>query len=311
MKETDILTCIAGQVTDPLALEDDAYYDSTTCEILTTDMLVEGTHFSRTYCSPEDLGWKVAAVNISDVAAMGGRLKYVLVSLGLPENIEKSFVQAFYQGMRQILDAFDGRVVGGDTVRARDLTLNLVAIGELPKGHTLGRRRNAQVGDLIVTTGYSGLSAVGMQALANQWEGFETCKQRHRRPIPQLKVGLMLSQDYNRYSLMDTSDGLADAALKIALASQVRLAITESCLPVHPELRTYGEQQGVDALKRLILYGGEDFELLATLPGSVHSLPDSLTCIGRVTEGKPGAWLVDESGCSLEAMDPQRTYQHF
>ncbi len=329
MKEQDILACIARQVAEPSVLNDDAYFDSATNQIYTTDMLVEGVHFSLDYFSAEDLGWKAAAVNISDIAAMGGELRFLTIALGLPQNLPSQyfsmgatdFIKGFYQGIQQALAVFGGKIIGGDTVSARDLTLNITAVGQLPVGHTLGRRDGARVGDLMITSGYSGLSEVGLRVLSRTVEDlgnenkFRESRQRHLRPMPRMKEGLFLSKNYERYGLMDTSDGLADGALKIAEASQVRLEIVDNQLPVSPELKAFKAileppaDAGLKTLKDMMLYGGEDFELLATIPDG--DIPDGFTCIGKVAEGRPGAFLVDDNGRVLEELASEKTYQHF
>ncbi len=320
MKEQDILASVARQIKDPTVLHDDAYFDSDTRQIYTTDMLIEGVHFSLDYFLPEDLGWKAAAVNISDIAGMGGELKFLMISLGLPQGCSQEFIKGFYHGIHLALDAFGGQVIGGDTVRAEKLTLNITAIGELPIGHSLGQRSGAKAGDLIVTTGYPALSYVGLQLLSKKAEGltgdFTESKERHRRPRPRIEAGLALSKTYERYSLMDTSDGLADATLKIGKASQIRMELIENQIPCHPELLSFLSKSVSKAeLRQAMLYGGEDFELLATIPDSGDAIPKGFSVVGKVKalEGGElaGAFLLDDSGRVIEALSLEKTYQHF
>jgi thiamine-monophosphate kinase len=317
-KELAIIDLIAQQTEQQQALSDDAFWDAETRLIYTTDMLVEGQHFSLAYFSPYDVGWKAAAVNISDIAGMGGQLLHVLVSLGLPDNIDLDWIRAFYQGMLQACQAFGGRIVGGDTVKSPTLTINVTAVGQCPVGHTPGHRYTAEAGDWIVTTGYHGLSQVGLQALQNTIPGYEACKAAHLHPMPNIDAGLVLSKTFQRYALMDSSDGLADALLKIAQASGKRLVIEQEPLPIHPEVAAY-YATNPEALWQAILYGGEDFELVATVPKIANEplnkeLLKHFHVIGRVEEADsqpPGAWLVEAKSGQMRPLNLAATYQHF
>ncbi len=308
--ELEILQTIGQVLPHPEALQDDAFYDANQGLIYTTDMFIEHRHFKRSYFTPADLGWKSAAVNISDIAAMGGRLQYLLVSLGLPADLDLSFIREFYTGMNTIASSCSGQIVGGDTVSADSLTLNVTAIGVLPESHTIGRRSQAQPGDFLITTGYHGLSKAGLYALNHNLPDLPQCKQAHLRPIPRIEAGLRLSRHYQRYALMDSSDGLADAALKIAEASQVRVELFLDKLPVHPELHRFAQEVGQD-LTALMLYGGEDFELIAAVPELPEAFQEEFTVIGRVASGSPAATLLDAQGQPLEILSHQKTYQHF
>jgi thiamine-monophosphate kinase len=308
--EQRILETIARILPDAGILSDDTYLDGN--RILTIDTMVEGQHFDWAYFSPEDLGWKVGAVNISDIAATGGTPTQLLVALALPESATLDQVEGFYRGLQSLAERYGAHIVGGDTVRSPLWVVTVTAIGEIPAGHTAGHRAHARPGDIVLTTGPSGLSAMGLALLSGQRLPTEipdahACHEAHLRPIPRVEAGLLLSRLCPRYAVMDTSDGLADAALKVAKASQVQVQLCLPEIPVHPALQTLSALEQ----RQLMLYGGEDFELFATVPAPVP--PALLSCfqpIGRVVEGH-GAVLIDSQGAVLETLTMDRTFQHF
>ncbi len=323
-RELAIIELIAQMTGQRQPLSDDAFWDVTTRQIYTTDMLVAGRHFDLAYFSPQDLGWKAAAVNISDLAAMGGTLRYLLISLGLPSTpeLDLNWIRGLYEGFGEACQRFGGQIAGGDTVGSDQLVINVTAVGSCPVGHTPGHRYAAQPGDYIIATGFHGLSAVGLQTLRSggaEQASYPASRAAHLRPMPRVEVGFLLSRRFERYALMDSSDGLADALLKIAQASGQRLVVNEASLPVHPEVQAYVQAQGGEhtLLRNTILYGGEDFELVGTVPEVDDALLQSVHVLGRVeaANGSPGAWLnTAESASASESLIPlsmAQTYQHF
>lgn len=315
-REIGIIRQIGQIIGESEALQDDAFYDPVQQLILTTDMLVEGRHFNTTYFSPEDLGWKAAAVNISDIAAMGGSLQYLLVSLGLPENVDAGFIEGFYMGMQTLARRVGGRIVGGDTVGAPQRVINVTAVGTLPPGHTLGQRANARPGDLLMTTGAHGLSRVGLATLRGEVPAatgvFAKAIAKHLRPMPRIEAGLRISGQLGHYALMDTSDGLGDALLKIAQASGVRMVVEQVRLPMADCVVRFAEASGQKPLD-ILLYGGEDFELLAAVPEIEASklTNQGWTVIGHVEAGEPQALVVNAEGRTETDISLEKTYQHF
>jgi thiamine-monophosphate kinase len=318
-KELAIIDLIARQTGQPLALADDAFFDANTRLIYTTDMLVENRHFNLRYFSPQDLGWKAAAVNISDIAAMGGQPQYLLISLGLPDSVGFDWIQAFYEGILDACKQFGCEIAGGDTVGSNTITINVTAIGECPSGHSPGRRYRAMPGDTLITTGFHGLSKVGLIALQSNQPDYEACKQAHLRPEPRVEAGLILSRKFERYALMDSSDGLADALIKIAQASNVTLLAEQSHIRIHPELAAYyqtssTEQHQNAELWQTLLYGGEDFELIAAVPAVDEEILQHFQVIGRASACKdndPGAWLERKETGERIRLSLEQTYQHF
>jgi thiamin-phosphate kinase len=334
--ENTLISTLAQHLPDASVLSDDAFV-APDGRVYTTDMLLEGQHFNLATTTPQQLGWKLGAVNLSDLAAMGATPLYLLVSVGLPKGWpvaqQVAFVDQCYQGLAQLLDTYGGHIIGGDTVgSAHGVTLNVVAIGQIAGGSTAGRRSGARVGDVLYTTGHGGLSAVGLRVLEDlgaqhAMAAYPDACNAHLMPTPQLATGLWLAKTYPRYALMDTSDGLADAALKMATASRLavagphglQLAIKASALVQHAELRQYACAYHTPPLP-LLLYGGEDFELLASLPPpttpqEAQALADAgLLAIGRVqacSASDPEAVLVTDGDEVIETLEASNTFQHF
>ncbi|MBY0406005.1 MAG: thiamine-phosphate kinase [Cyanobacteria bacterium] len=321
-KELDIIHLIGTMIPNPSDLQDDAFYDPDSRLIYTTDMLVENRHFSRDYFSPEDIGWKACAVNLSDIASVGGMPKYTLISLGLPDSLDLAFVKGFYTGFNACSQTYNSKLIGGDTVGSDTLVINVTAIGHLPQGHHPGQRHLCQPGDIIITTCFSGLSAVGLYCFQDKTEGFSKSKAAHLRPKPQIELGLSLSKNLPRFGMMDTSDGLADALMKLATQSKVHIEVDAQALTpwIHPEITAYCQKNPMDPMS-LVLYGGEDFELMASVPPEYEShLPPEFHKIGIVRSieaetSEPGVILKNlnrpENGSHEVRLSISKTFQHF
>jgi thiamine-monophosphate kinase len=334
LDERTFIQWLGSSGSDAQALQDDAFYDALTRQVYTSDILVDGRHFNRAYCSAQDIGWKAAAVNLSDIAAMGAVPLYLLVSIVVPETFEFDWLQKLYEGLYQACDVFQTRIVGGDTVGGDVFTINVTAIGVCPPDSKPAHRWLAKTGDLILTTGYHGLSHVGLLSLQAAQRGYPVSQEMHRRPQPQLPAGLSLCKALPRVAMMDSSDGLADALLKIAEASQQALVLESSRLAIHPEIQSYAEANGLDPLA-LALYGGEDFQLIATVPQQAWQesptevqeqfqvlgyVADTATFLERMPAGEllldsscplTGAWLFDDTQTTWTALDRKQTFQHF
>lgn len=296
-----------GSLRDDVALIDQ--------QILTKDVLVEGTHFDWAYFTPYDLGWKSVAVNVSDIAGTGGVLDGILVGLVLPSDVEDSTVQAVYQGIHDCLATmpYSPAIWGGDTARGPVWMVSVTAIGHIPAGYAAGRRWQAKPGDRVLTTGPHGLAAIGLQTLKHGMDGFPFAKQRHLRPTARLEQGQALAKTGCRYALMDSSDGLADAALKLAHASHVGIELSADQLPTHPELDEWMNQHlsSISPLD-LMLYGGEDFELVACWPQG-QPIPPGFHLIGEVIDWpNAAAWITPgKGGETKQSLTYNQTYQHF
>jgi len=240
-------------------------------KLVSSDTLVEGTHFRLDFTNWRQLGWKSCAVNLSDIAAMAGRPRYLTVALTLPAtcpDLEQSLEQ-FYLGFTQCARAFGAEIVGGDLTVGPHFVVNVTAIGESHEGGLL-LRSGAQPGDVVVVTGTFGSSAAGLELLlqghgASSPEGREELLLAHLEPQPRLAEALALVRLVgSRGALMDASDGLADALWQIAEQSQVDIEVDLEAIPRSTAMSSFAHAIGVNPYQ-WALYGGEDYELVATI----------------------------------------------
>ena len=260
--------------------------------VITTDTLVEGVHFRLDWTDWRSLGFKSLAVNLSDIAAMGATPRLATVSLGLRGDEHVDDLRAMYAGMGELAGAHAVAVAGGDVVRSPDrLMISVTAIGEAPATRVL-RRSGAQPGDLICVSGTLGASAAGLAILSEpeRFAGLATTgllTAAHLRPNPRIALGKMLA-DVGATAAMDLSDGLLGDLPKILHASGVGATIDARRLPVAPALRALFPDRWLD----LALRGGEDYELLFTIPPQAMTQLDerateigaTVTAIGTITD---------------------------
>jgi thiamine-monophosphate kinase len=282
-------------------------------ELLTTDTMVEGIHFTTATTPWADVGWKALASNISDVASMGGRPAYAVVTLGLPADTPVSAIDDLYDGMLDIGREYETEILGGDIVRSPVAFVSIALSGIA--GESLMLRSSATSGDRIGVTGHLGSSAGGLEVLLQGGEsgGLEAPQelvQAHRRPRPRVAEGQSLLRAGVR-TAMDVSDGLLDDLGKLCLASGVAGQVRRDSVPVHPALRRAFPERYLE----MALNGGEDYELLFTAPSSVmeravSELGGAAAIIGEVIEGTPGkVMLVDAAG--NEVAPPRGGWDHF
>lgn len=295
--------------------------------VVTTDMLVDGVHFSDVTTTPEDAGWRAAAANLSDLAAMGAFPLGITVGLGLPGDIAVSWVERLYRGMTECLQKYHVPIVGGDIVRSPITTLAITAFGQANPDFII-RRSTAQIGDAIVVTGVHGASRAGLELLLNPQIGQNLKKEdktaliiAHQRPKPRLDVISTLKGLYSlsRSSLpclisgMDSSDGLADAVLQICCASKVG-AILEAGKINLPSTFHYWltPERSLD----YALYGGEDFELVLCLPPQpaaalVHKLGAGAAIIGEIIPGTEVILKHENTKIPDQVLTLSGGFQHF
>jgi thiamine-monophosphate kinase len=261
--------------------------------VLTTDVMVEGVHFRRELTTPRDLGYKAVAVNVSDVAAMAASPRYALCALTLSGSVDAAWVVELAGGMRECCDEFALSLVGGNLSRGPEITIAVSVTGEVVPGRAV-RRDGARPGDRLVVTGSLGGSAAGLR-LASQrsWSDDERdALHRHVRPTPRVgEAGVLASHGVT--AMIDVSDGLAIDLSRLCAASGAGARVEIEKIPVHPA-----------ATRQEALGGGEDYELLATLPsaevveGARAELREgfgvSLAEIGVIIED--GLVAVDEGG---------------
>jgi thiamine-monophosphate kinase len=237
-------------------------------EILTTDALVESVHFDRRLSTPADIGWKALAVNLSDIAAMGGAPRLALLSLGLPEAMTAAEIDELLDGFLAL--ASDARVTlaGGNITRSPGpLIVDVTVIGYARPRQVL-TRRGGRAGDDVYVTGTIGAAAAGLSAWragALDVPGIDACVARHRRPEPRVRFGALLGRNRAANACMDLSDGLADAVRQVAAASGVGARIDAASLPIPQAARTWFERAGLDPVTAAAA-GGDDYELLFTVP---------------------------------------------
>jgi len=272
-------------------------------ELITTDTLVEGTHFDLGYVNWNDLGWKAMAVNISDVAAMGGKPLYAVVTLGLPADVDVANVDQFYEGALELAKREDVTIVGGDVVKSRDIFVTIAIIGRIQ--HGILSRSCAREGDLVGVTGPIGSSAAGMQYLTKQVildsRDVLILEDAHRRPNPKVKEGLILSKQGVKAGI-DISDGLVADLSKMCLASKVAAKVEIDEIPVLEVVR----QSFPKKYQEFVLNGGEDYQILFTAPPNickeVMPLLSGAAIVGSIVEGSPGEVKVNsKSGGELSS----------
>lgn len=235
----------------------------------TVDTLIEGVHFDLAYFSLPQLGRKALAVNLSDIAAMGGEPLYTLLSLGWPRDRDVAGALALGAGLAQAAKEYGVAVIGGDTVASpAGVMITLTLLGRVPRGEML-QRRGARVGDNIYVTGPLGEAAAGLEmlqrGLALESEVHRSLVEAHLNPRPQLQAGRVLASQRLATALIDLSDGVATDLGHVCLASGVGARIPGGRAPVSPRVRTAAASLDLDPLD-LALKGGEDYQLLFTSP---------------------------------------------
>ena len=238
-------------------------------EVISTDALVEGVHFSLSTTTPEELGRKALSVSLSDIAAMGGTPKRVLVTLGISKKISVSFLDRLYAGFNTICNRYKVELAGGDTVSSpNSFFINVAIIGEAKRVFT---RQGARPGDLIFVTGTLGDSSLGLKLLKKKKstgasKDYKFLIERHLDPTPRVQeAGILARSRINITSMIDISDGLIQDLYHICKASKVGARIQENRLPLSPEFSRTCHRDNTPPLP-YVLNGGEDYELLFTLP---------------------------------------------
>ncbi|MEG3935664.1 thiamine-phosphate kinase [Microcoleus sp. T3_B1] len=311
---------------------------------ITTDMLVDGVHFSDRTTGPYYAGWRAAAANLSDLAAMGATPLAVTVALAVAGDTAVEWVEEFYRGMTACLQEYDTPIVGGDVVRSPVVTVAITAFGQVECDRTISRS-NARSGWAIVATGVHGASRAGLELLLNPEFGQNLEKVdraslilAHQCPKPRLDVlpvvwEILASEGAMEPPLspplakggpggvpspiaiagMDSSDGLADAIIQICRASGVGAKVDRTKIPIPDIFSEIGSpEQALD----WALYGGEDFELVLFLPITnaqllVERIGNAAAIVGITTESID-IWLTDSTGVYPDAiLKLDRGFQHF
>ncbi len=255
--------------------------------LVTTDMLIEGVHFLRSDATPEQVGYKSVAVNLSDIAAMGGRPIGTFLSIALPKDAQGEWAERFMAGFAEISRHYGVPLLGGDTTSSlRDVAVNVAVVGTCPHGAIL--RSGARVGDTIFVTGPLGDSGAGLKLLLERAERTpdeDFLVGRHYSPTPRLSEGLALAATGLVGAMMDISDGIASDLGHILRASGVGARVALDALLTSEQLERVCGRKGWSAFE-IAASAGEDYELLLTAPEEITQMVDfPLYPIGRITEG--------------------------
>ncbi|NNL75152.1 MAG: thiamine-phosphate kinase [Desulfobacterales bacterium] len=296
------------------AIGDDAaafYTDAGLVSLITTDLLVERVHFLRTATDGFNLGYKSLAVNLSDIAAMGGTAKEAFISIAIPEDCSIDFLEDLYRGIKDLAATFEVNILGGDTTSSViDLIINIAVTGSVPKENLL-LRDAAQPGDIIFSTGVLGDSRAGLHMILNNIstdsKKLKKLFQSHILPRPFLHEGRFLSSQNGVHAAIDVSDGLSSDIGHIAKESQVGVRLFADQIPVSENLIYFCRRFDFNPAE-FAFAGGEDYTLLCTVsPDHADDVAEKylktfnspLYPIGEVTNsGK--LEIVDSSGRTKE-----------
>jgi thiamine-monophosphate kinase len=268
--------------------------------LITSDLIVEDIDFRRSWMIPEFLGHKALAVSLSDIAAMGGKPLYSMLSIGIPEDVWRTdFVDEFYEGYFKLAKIFAIELIGGDVSKTPNkIVIDSTVIGEIEKDRAI-LRSGAKVGDLIFVTGEIGGASVGLKFLEEKIDGFDELKLRQLKPNPRIEAGQFLKEFAT--TMIDISDGLSSDLMHICHASRVGAKIFADKIP-HLKSEIWNLESALN--------GGEDFELLFTVnpKKNFYQNFDQFFCIGEVTA----------NAGIIELISPEKTtilqpkgYQHF
>jgi len=261
-------------------------------QVVTTDALVEGVHFDRRFSSAADIGYKALAVNVSDVASMGGVTRLALLSLMLPAGTSVADVDSLLDGLLLMAASTRVTLVGGNITRSPGpLVVDVTAIGSVRRRRVL-TRAGGRAGDWLYVTGAVGAAVAGLEWLRDRATDpasepsdgtLADCVARHRRPEPRARIGALLGRTRAASACMDASDGLADAVSQMAAQSGTGATIDAAALPIHPGARRWFESRGRDPV-RSSLGGSDDYELVFAVSKKARS---RLRSVVRDARGVP------------------------
>ena len=283
--------------------------------LVTTDLLMEGIHFDLTYFPLKHLGYKAVVANISDIYAMNGTPKQITVSVALSRKFCIEDVEELYSGMRLACQQYGVDIVGGDTSSSlTGLAISITAIGTAPKG-TVVRRNGAKETDLICVTGNLGAAYMGLQLLEREkiatagkdiqpdFQGKEYILERQLKPEARKEVLEKLREENIRpTSMIDISDGLSSELMHICKQSGVGCRIYEERIPIDYQTAIMAEELNLNVIT-CALNGGEDFELLFTVPIADHekvAAMKDVRVIGHIVSDNMGLALITRDGVEME-----------
>ncbi len=260
------------------------------CLVVTTDMLHRTTDFPAEM-TPWQMGWMSAAVNLSDIAAMGAEPTGLLMAIGMPLDTEIAFVEELARGIQACADFCGTTVIGGDIDTHAELTITGTALGRIKKSQLL-LRKGAKPGDLVCITGYTGSAGAALKAVLSKKPISDNVLKALFEPVPRTREARELAESGAVTSMMDTSDGLAMSLHDLSRQSKVGFKIRENTLPILPEVSEFAS--GPEELLDFALYTGGDFELIFTVdPKRLKKVQNicNLTIIGECTKYETGIML--------------------
>ncbi|HEY0874038.1 MAG TPA: thiamine-phosphate kinase [Vicinamibacterales bacterium] len=288
-------------------------------QVITTDALVEGIHFDRRFSSPADIGYRAIAVNVSDVAAMGARPEYALLSFVLPEGWTMGDLDGLLDGVLEAASEYRVAIAGGNISRSPGpLVVDVTATGSV-RPRKLLRRDGGKPGDALYVTGTIAAAAAGLGWLrtgspSDSPSDLGPCVRRYLRPQARVRMGLLLGRNKAASACMDLSDGLADAVRQIAEASGTGALIDAAALPIESAASTWFTEQGVDPVEAA-LAGGDDYELLFAVPRRFRG---RLRAVQSAARGLPvtriGELMADRAICLTRdgaEVELPKGYSHF
>jgi len=280
--------------------------------LVTTDMIAERTHIPSTM-NPEDIGWFVVAINLSDLAAKGGRPKGLVLSCGLPKTYPADDYKKILRGAKTCADTYHTAILGGDTKENEILTISGTAVGIVPLNEFMGRY-GAKNGDIVAVTGTLGKAAAGWYSM-NQLHPQQEIIDGLIHPLPQIRAGRILASTLKVHCCMDISDGLSSSLYQLAKINKVGFEIKQENLPINPMLSELKKQNTQISLPDDAIHFGGDYELLFTtsredfhlIKENLESIQIQVSNIGMVTESKD---IIIRSNHSQRILRNQG-YEHF
>ena len=282
--------------------------------VVNTDMLVESTDILPGMTAM-DVGWKAGVMGLSDLAAKGARPYGIVVSFGLPEETSEAYVSLLVASLNDVCRKHNTYYLGGDTNKCSELVISCTAIGSVPKDQLI-RRNGAHPGDIVAVTGEFGYTGALFEILLGGHDTpqsiLRVIRERALRPRARFSEGRALASSGVVSAAIDSSDGLAWSLHELAKASGVGFRIER--IPIPPICRKFAEMHELD-VHELALYGGEEFELVVTIPRrlwdnavlAVERMGGRLLPIGRITKEKKGILVIDGEQRVVEA----KGYEHF
>jgi len=283
--------------------------------LFTTDGLLEKIHFNLQWTSLKNLGWKSLAVNLSDIAAMGGEPAYFLLSLGIPVDFKVEDIDKFCLGLAEAASEYGVSLVGGNTTASERLMIHISVMGYAPHGAI--KRSGGKIGDDLYATGTLGDSALGLKILKRKRKRMREIERflasRHERPSPRVDIGKRLAKEGLATAMIDVSDGLIQDLTHLCRSSHVGAEIWSDAIPLSKAYRSFvGKRDPIYALN-----GGEDYELVFSVPQKRARRLDRLkrlfktpvSRIGKFVEAKKGIRIINSKGETVTV--PLSGYDHF